>query len=112
MGGQPWHGQPASAPIPVKVRWSDQSKSDLTRIFDRLSTFDDDTAAGTIQMIVAAGLRLGSFPQMGRRWSRIDGRDARSIIAGHFELLYEIRDDAVEISRVYHIRQNRSFRLD
>jgi len=52
--------------------------------------------------------RLVEFPRLGAPLESYEPREVRRlIVAGRYELRYEIRDDWIEVVRVFHVRESR-----
>lgn len=87
----------------MEVRWSTIAVEDLERIFRRIEK-DNPTAAREIVKTIYAGCRgLHDFPHRGRP-GRMNGR--RELIFSPYIVVYQVREQAVEISRIYHGAQD------
>lgn len=85
----------------MDVRWSTQAFEDLERIFKHIQKDDPEAARQVIKGIYDGCTSLKSFPNRGRI-SRI--KDRRELVSppSPYIVVYRVKADAVEISRIYH----------
>ena len=87
----------------MEVRWSPLAADDLERIFRRIAK-DNPTAAREIVKAIYDGCEaLKDFPYRGRS-GRMIGR--RELIFSPYIAVYRVKENAVEISRIYHGAQD------
>lgn len=91
----------------MTLRWTDRGLSDLVRLHEFLAPVNPAAAAKIVQSLTQAAARLAEFPRIGERLQQYDPREARRLLVGRYELRYEVRDDAIEILRIWHTREDR-----
>jgi toxin ParE1/3/4 len=88
----------------VRISWTTGAIRQLDRIHAFYAELAPHAAAKLYQKIQAATQRLEMFPESGRLSS--DGAFREVIVPGcDFIVAYRVKDDAVEIIRVYHARR-------
>jgi toxin ParE1/3/4 len=90
----------------MEVRWPLPSAEELERICEQIER-DSPEAARRIAKIVYDGCaRLEDFPHLGRASSRTNGR--RELVFSHlpYIVVYQVKEHAVEISRIFHGAQD------
>jgi len=87
----------------IEVRWSTLAVEDLERIFQRIEKDNPTAAFETMKAIYDGCQALSQFPHRGRP-GRMSGR--RELIFSPYIAVYQIKEDAVEISRIYHGAQD------
>ncbi len=88
-----------------EIRWSRQAAADLDRIFDYIHD-DNAVAAGeVVQTLYDGCASLSEFPNRGRP-SRMEGRRELVFVPLPYIAVYRVREQIVEIIRVYHAAQN------
>jgi len=75
----------------------------LERIFQRIEKDSPTAARQTVKAIYDGCEELSRFPNRGRL-GRISGR--RELVFSPYIAIYQVKKDAVEISRVYHGAQD------
>ena len=55
---------------------------------------------------------LLDFPRIGEKLHAYEPREVRHIIAGNYELRYEIVNATIVVLRIWHCRENRSFETE
>lgn len=91
----------------MKLRWTSKGLADLARLHEFLHPTNPQAAAKTVQSLVLAAGRLLEHPRIGEKLERYAPREVRRILAGPYEMRYEIRDDAIYVLRLWHGRENR-----
>ena len=89
------------------LEWTSKALSDLVRLHDFLASVNPAAAARTVQALAAAPDTLLAHPRLGERVEGFDPREVRRLIVGKYEMRYEIRDGAVYILRLWHMRETR-----
>ncbi|MFZ0816826.1 MAG: type II toxin-antitoxin system RelE/ParE family toxin [Candidatus Sulfotelmatobacter sp.] len=87
----------------MEVRWSTLAAEDLERIFRRIEKDNPTAASETVKAIYNGCEALRDFPRRGRP-GRMNGR--RELIFSPYIAVYQIKENAVEISRIYHGAQD------
>lgn len=90
----------------MRVRWSADAADDLERIYLWLRANNPEAAQRIIRIIYNGCMSLKRFPARGRV-----GREpnSRELVFGRLPWIavYRIKEDFVEISRIWHASQNR-----
>jgi toxin ParE1/3/4 len=87
----------------MQVRWSTLAAEDLERIFQRIEKDNPVAAHKTVKAIYDGCQALSQFPHRGRP-GRMSGR--RELIFSPYIAVYQVKEHAIEISRVYHGAQD------
>ena len=91
----------------MQLQWSDAALLDIGRLRDFLAIVNPRAAAKVVQSLTAAPEKLMQHPRLGQRLEGFEGREVRRIFVGDYEMRYQIIDDAVLISRLWHAREDR-----
>jgi addiction module RelE/StbE family toxin len=87
----------------MEVRWSTLAVEDLERIFRHIEKDNPTAARETVRAIYDGCETLRDFPRRGRP-GRMNGR--RELVFSPYIAVYQVKEHAVEISRVYHAAQD------
>jgi toxin ParE1/3/4 len=87
----------------MQVRWSTIAADDLERIFRRIEKDNPTAARETAKAIYDGCGALRDFPYRGRS-GRMSGR--RELIFAPYIAVYQVRENVVEISRIFHGAQD------
>jgi len=87
----------------MEVRWSTTAYEDLERIFKRIEKDNPTAARETVKTIYDGCQALKDFPQQGRP-GRMKGR--RELVFPPYIAVYQVKEHALEISRIYHGAQD------
>ncbi len=87
------------------LQWSTLALADLAAIGEHLAEQDQELAVRVIEAVQQSVTRLADHPRSG---SPLDMHSARKISVPRFRyvVIYELRDQVVVISRVWHMSQN------
>lgn len=89
----------------MEVRWSTPAVEDLERIFQHIEK-DNPTAASDVVKTIHDGCKaLKEFPHRGRA-GRMAGRRELLFPPLPYVAVYQVKEYAVEISRIYHGAQD------
>jgi plasmid stabilization system protein ParE len=91
----------------MKLTWTERAVSDLERLHEFLASVNPKAAARAIQAIVRRAGTLPHRPRIGERIERYDPREIRRILAGRYEVPYELSGAGIHILRIWHTRENR-----
>jgi addiction module RelE/StbE family toxin len=89
----------------MEVRWSLQAADDLERIFRRIEKDNPDAARQVVTTLYDGCAALKNFPHRGRP-GRMPGRRELVFAPLPYIAVYQVKEHAVEISRVYHGAQD------
>jgi toxin ParE1/3/4 len=87
----------------MEVRWSTLAVEDLEHIFQRIEKDNPTAARETVKAIHDGCEALKDFPHSGRP-GRMSGR--RELVFSPYIAVYQVKEHAVEISRIYHGAQD------
>jgi len=90
----------------MQIRWTPDATGDLERIAGYLKEHHPSYAESTVRELNAAVQSLQTFPRLGRV-GREEG--TRELVFGRlpYVAVYRVKDDAIEVLRVWHGAQNR-----
>ena len=89
----------------MEIRWSAPAAEDLERICAWIER-DNPEAASRVATIIYEGCsQLKDFPNMGKQ-SRMPGRRELPFPPLAYVVVYQVKGDAVEISRIFHGAQD------
>jgi plasmid stabilization system protein ParE len=91
----------------MKLAWTGKALSDLARLHDFLVPANRLAAARTVQALTAAPARLLDHPRIGEELAEFAPREVRRILAGSYEIRYEIQNDTIYVLRLWHTREER-----
>jgi plasmid stabilization system protein ParE len=91
----------------MHLKWTSKALSDLTRLYDFLASVNKPAAVRTVQALAAAPAGLVANPRIGEKLDEFDPREVRRILAGRYEIRYEIQDSTIYVLRLWHTREDR-----
>jgi toxin ParE1/3/4 len=89
----------------VEVRWSPKAFEDLERIFKHIEADNPVAAREVIGTLYEGCASLRVFPNRGRV-GRMRGRRELVFPPLPYIVVYQVKEQAVEISRIYHAAQD------
>jgi toxin ParE1/3/4 len=90
----------------MEIRWSVPAVEDLERICEWIERDNPEAARSIARTIYHECARLKNFPNLGRASSRMKGRRELVFAPLPYVVIYQVKPDAIEISRVFHGAQN------
>ena len=90
----------------MQVRWSMPAAEDLERICEWIEQDNPDAARRIARTIYDECARLKDFPNLGRASRRVSGRFELTFAPLPYIVVYQIKSDTVEISRIFHGAQD------
>ena len=90
----------------MEIRWSLPAAEDLLRICEWIERDNPEAARRVAKIIYDGCARLRNFPNIGRTSRRMSGRRELAFPPLPYIAVYQIKENAVEISRVFHGAQN------
>jgi plasmid stabilization system protein ParE len=60
-----------------------------------------------VQALTAAPVRLLEHPRIGEKLEEFEPREVRRVLAGHYEMRYEIKESTIYVLRLWHTREDR-----
>lgn len=91
----------------MRIVWTGRASSDLARLHEFLAELNPRAAVEVVRRLVAAPRRLIETPRVGERLPEFSPREIRRVLAGDYELRYELTSDTVYVLRVWHTREDR-----
>jgi toxin ParE1/3/4 len=91
----------------MRIRWTPAAADDVQSIFDHLSETNPNLARSTIIEIRKAVRSLKRLPHRGRPGREPGTRELLHIRLPHI-VAYRVKEDAVEVVRIWHPAQDRS----
>lgn len=91
----------------MELKWTSKALSDLTRLYEFLSSVNQPAAASTIQTLTQAPSKLLPNPRIGEQLFQFMPREVRRILVGDYEIRYEIIYSTIYVLRLWHTRENR-----
>ena len=90
----------------MQIRWSLPAAEDLQVICEWIERDNPEAARRVARTIYEGCARLKDFPHLGRASSRMAGRRELVFPPLPYIVVYQVKDRAIEISRVYHGAQD------
>jgi toxin ParE1/3/4 len=90
----------------MQVLWSIPAAEDLEHICERIERDNPDAARRVARTIYDECSRLKDFPNLGRASRRMAGRRELILAPLPYIVVYQVKQDAVEISRIFHGAQD------
>jgi len=90
----------------MDVRWSSLAAEDLERICASIERDNPEAARRIAKLIYESCAQLKNFPNMGRASRRMSGRRELAFPPLPYIAVYQVKEHAVEISRIFHAAQD------
>jgi toxin ParE1/3/4 len=90
----------------VKIRWSLPAAEDLERVCAWIEQENPEASKRVAKIVYEGCARLKAFPNMGRASQRMNGRRELTFPSLPYIVVYQVKENTVEISRIYHGAQN------
>jgi len=90
----------------MEIRWSSPAEEDLERICERIERDNPEAARRAARTIYEGCARLKDYPHLGRASTRLTGRRELVFSPLPYIVVYQVTEQAVEISRIYHGAQD------
>lgn len=91
----------------MRLKWTSKALSDLARLHDFLARVNPPAAACAVQALVKAPEVLRDNPRIGEQLFQFEPREVRRILAGQYEIRYEVQAPFVYVLRLWHTREDR-----
>ncbi len=91
----------------MELKWTSKSLSDLVRLYEFLASVDLQATISTVKFLTAAPESLLAHPRMGEKLEEFEPREVSRILAGHYEIRYEIQGSVIYMLRLWHTREER-----
>jgi toxin ParE1/3/4 len=90
----------------MQIRWSLAAADDLERICQRVEQDNPEAARRIARTIYDTCSRLRDFPNLGRARANMPGRRGLPFSSLPYIVVYQVRAEVVEISRIFHGAQD------
>lgn len=90
-----------------RVVWTPEARRDLNRRGRFLAELSPAAAQRAVALVRVRAGQLAAHPRIGERVPEYEPHEVRRLIAGTYEVLYELTADAANILRVLHTREGR-----
>lgn len=90
----------------MEIRWSLTAAEDLERICTWIERDNPDAARRVARVIYDGCAQLGNFPNLGRASRRMSGRRELAFPPLPYIAVYQVKEHAIEISRIFHGAQD------
>lgn len=91
----------------MALKWTSKALSDLSRLYEFLAPVNQPAAARAVQTLTKAPTILLTNPRIGEQLFQFEPREVRRILAGEYEIRYEIRESNIYVLRLWHTREDR-----
>ena len=91
----------------MELRWTIKALSDLARLHEFLTITNTSAAVRTVQSLTAAPTVLLENPRIGEKLEEFEPREVRRMLAGSYEIRYEIQKSTIYVLRLWHTREDR-----
>jgi len=91
----------------MELQWTRRALTDLERLYEFLAPASPRAAALVVQALVDTPTRLLRHPRLGKRLDEFDPREVRRILAGRYEIRYELTGATIYVLRLWHTREDR-----
>jgi plasmid stabilization system protein ParE len=91
----------------MKLKWTSKGLADLTRLYQFLAPVNKSAAARVVQSLAKAPAILPANPRIGEQLFQFEPRQVRRILAGQYEIRYEIQDETIYVLRLWHTKEDR-----
>lgn len=89
------------------LKWTSKALSDLARLYEFLAPVNKPAAARAVQQLTKAPTILLTNPRIGEQLFQFEPREVRRILAGQYEIRYEIQGETIYVLRLWHTREYR-----
>ncbi len=90
----------------MQVRWFWPAAEDLERICERIERDNPEAARRVARTVYDGCTRSQDFPHLGRSSGRVAGHRELVFPSLPYIVVYQVTEQAVEISRIYHGAQD------
>jgi plasmid stabilization system protein ParE len=91
----------------LQSQWSTSARRDLIRVYAFLKDVNPRAAKQIVSNLNLAAKNLCMHPNMGHRLEDYSSQNIRALIAGDYEIRYEVLGEIIYIIRVWHTREDR-----
>jgi plasmid stabilization system protein ParE len=91
----------------IELKWTSKALADLAHLYEFLAPVNKPAAARAVQALTKAPTILLTNPRIGEQLFQFEPREVRRILAGEYEVRYEIQDSTIYVLRLWHTREYR-----
>lgn len=91
----------------MALHWTASARSDLVRLYEFLEPVNSVAAGRIARQLVERVARIPERPRLGTRLREFGDRDVRRVLAGDYEIRYEVTQRDVFVLRIFHTREDR-----
>ncbi|MDR2188153.1 MAG: type II toxin-antitoxin system RelE/ParE family toxin [Azonexus sp.] len=91
----------------MELKWTSKALSDLVRLYEFLAPVNKPAAVRAAQALTKAPCILLTNPRIGEQLFHCEPREVRRILAGKYEIRYEIQGATIYVLRLWHTREDR-----
>jgi len=91
----------------MELKWTSKALSDLARLYEFLAPVNKLAAARAVQALTKAPTILLTNPRIGEQLFHFAPCEVRRILAGQYEIRYEIQEETIYVLRLWHTREDR-----
>ena len=88
------------------IVWTEEALSDLEAIGEYFERTSPQYATTIVDRLYTSVEPLSEHPRMGRRVPEVDHESVRELIVEGYRVLYQLREERIEILTVVHSRQD------
>ncbi len=89
----------------MKIIWSKTASIKADEISDYIAKDSINEARKWISQLLSEVERLETFPELGRIVPNLNDNSLREIIFGNYRVIYEVKNDSIEILTFWHSRR-------
>jgi addiction module RelE/StbE family toxin len=95
-----------------KIKWTKQSRNDLAKIKEYISSDSEYQAERIIRLIYLSAQKLLTYPEIGKAIYSSEKFLVRRIIVKNYWVIYVFHDEVISILAVHHQRRELDFNFD
>lgn len=87
----------------AEINWTDEAEHWLEEVYNYIALENPEAAFKTVDNIYEQAQILIKFPSIGYRYTKIEDREVRILLYGHYRIGYLIKEDKnIDILGVFH----------
>lgn len=91
----------------MELKWTSKALSDLARLYEFLAPVNRQAATKVVQNLTKTVSTLPGNSRIGEQLFQFSPREVRRILAGEYEIRYEVLESRIYVLRLWHSRENR-----
>ena len=86
-----------------QIRWTHEAERWLKDIREYIARDNPEAAERTVRVIYDKAQLLSDFPELGYRFTRVQDRNVRILLYGHYRIAYQVKENShIDILGVFH----------